>query len=130
VDAALERSLRRIMGNEYLVAQFRDICLRTLPTSFKKYDGAAQKWTDRHTALLQRFPAVLKDVYSDSERAGVQDGIRRISQQSLDTVSAAPVAARIKWCDRTTDELNGGALDLANDPAVSGPLVSYRAKSR
>jgi hypothetical protein len=128
IDPALEKSVLVLMGYENIVAEFQDICLKTLPTSFKKYDGAAQKWKERHADLLARYPAVLRDFYTPSIQAGLRSGSQNLTRKNMANIYSAPAAARIKWCDDNADSINAGSVDMVGKEHYTRPLLAYNPR--
>jgi len=111
-DPAALRALVAVMGLESLVDQFRDLCLKTLPTSFKRYDGAATSWKSRHQSVLARYPAVLQENLDSAQQSALRAEVNDRTRAMLAPVTAANAAQRIKWCDSSASEINSGQNDL------------------
>lgn len=126
IDPALEKGVFVLMGYESIVAEYLDLCLKTLPTSFKRYDGAAQKWKDRHAAVLARYPQVLRDHFNATEQAALRTGVQNRTRGTMAPVFAADTARKIKWCDDNAKELDAGKLDLAQNHAST--LLAYQGR--
>ena len=128
VDEALEKAVIGVMGYDDLVRQAEDVCMRTLPTSFKKYSAATNGWKQRNAVILSQQQRVLSQAFSASQRQVMQAGVRTRNQQMFAPILDAPAASKIKWCDQTVDEINNGAMDVHNKPNLSLPLTNYRPK--
>jgi hypothetical protein len=128
VDPALEKAVIGVMGYEDLVRLSEDVCMSTLPTSFKKYNAATDGWKQRNAAILSQRQRVFSQVFNASERQQIEAGVKARTQQMFAPIVNAPTASKIKWCDQTVDELNKGAMDMHNKPNLSTPLMSYRSK--
>lgn len=127
IDPALEKGVLVLMGYESIVVEFMDVCPKTLPTSYKKYDAAAQKWRDRHATLLARYPAVLRDFYSPAEQSALRSGTTNRTRGMMANIYTASSAAKIKWCDTNTDELDQGKLDMTGKDHFAQPILNYRS---
>jgi len=128
VDAVLEKAVTAVMGYDDLVRQAEDVCMRTLPTSFKKYSAATNGWKQRNAVILSQQQRVLSQAFSASQRQVMEAGVRTRNQQMFAPILSAPTASKIKWCDQTVDEINNGAMDVHNKPNLSMPLMNYRPK--
>jgi hypothetical protein len=128
-DPALEKAVVGVMGIADLVVQMEDLCSRTLPTSFKKYNGAAAGWNQRNAAVVAQQRRVLSDAFDASQRQRLELAAKEKNQQTLAPVLTAPMASKIKWCDQSVDEINRGGMDVHNRPNLSSPLMGYRSKS-
>ena len=125
-DPAALRGLYAFIGLESLVDQFRDLCLKTLPTSFKRYDGAAAAWKTRHEQVLARYPAVMQENLTSAQQSALRAEVNDRTRSMLAPVAAANVAQRIKWCDSSAAEINSGQNDLGQ--AHTHALMNYRKR--
>ena len=128
VDGAVKKAVIGVMGYDDLVRQAEDVCMRTLPTSFKKYSAATNGWKQRNAVILSQYQRVLSQAFSASQRQAMAASVRTRNQQMFAPILDAPVASKIKWCDQTADEINNGAMDVHNKPNLSLPLMNYRPK--
>lgn len=127
VDPALQKAVVAALANESLVAQMEDICLRTLPTSFKRYT-VSEAWKQRNVALLNKMRMVLADNFAGAQRVSINTAMKADVEKVLGPVDKATPAARTKWCDKSSDEVTKGVMDLAANPVVSQPLTAYKLK--
>lgn len=126
MDPALEKATLVLAGFESIVNEYADLCVKTLPTSFRKYQGAADDWRQRHATLLARQNAVMRDHFSPAQRASVRSALQAKTRGMMAQVQAANAAQRIKWCDDNTLEVTGGKVDLAANYAAT--LMAYQGK--
>lgn len=120
IDAGA-RSLAVLTNMELLVKNFEGTCLSTLPTSMKKYSGAADTWRGRHAQLLAKRDAALAHLTA-AQRRTVMDESSAFVQKMMQPVQKAQPAQRIQWCDHSAQEIMAGKLDRHQDPAVTEPL--------
>jgi hypothetical protein len=123
----LLRGLRVVLGNMRLVEQTSALCTSTLPTSFKRYDGAASLWKSRNGDVINQANAVLSAAFSDSERAQLEMAARQNTDSMLQVVRNADTARRIRWCDQSVGDISSGALDLMGMGGVD-VLMRYQAR--
>jgi len=128
IAPALEKSVLVLMGYESIVTEFQEACLATLSTSFEKYDGAAQKWKERHSELLVRYLAVLKDFYTAAEQEGLRSGARNRTRDMMASFYSAPAAAKAKWCDENADAIDAGSVDMVGKEQYTRPLLGYSSR--
>jgi hypothetical protein len=126
MDPILERALIRVMGYEDLLSRTEDVCLQTLPTSFKRYSAAASGWKQRHAALLAQYRKVMAEGVTDAQRERLEARVQDTNESNMAVVLGAPMSSKINWCDQSFKEIAAGKLDLHDDPGVAGPLMSYR----
>lgn len=125
IDPVLEKSVLVLMGYESIVAEFQDACLATLSTSFEKYDGAAQKWKDRHAAVLARYFVVLNDFYTPVEQERLRSGARNRTRDMMASFHSASAGAKARWCDENADAINAGSVDMLGKEQYMRPLLGY-----
>lgn len=124
---AAARSLGVLTSMEMLVKSFEDTCLAALPTSARKYSGAAEGWRDRHAQLLGKRDAALAHLTAAQRRVVAADG-RAFAQRMMQPVHQGDSDQRIKWCDHSADEIAAGKLDKHQDPKVKDPLDAIAAR--
>jgi hypothetical protein len=123
----LLKGLRVVLGNMTLVEQTSALCTSTLPTSFKRYDRAASLWKSRNGDVINQANAVLSSAFSGSERAQLEMAARQNTDSMLQVVRNADPARRIKWCDKSADDMSSGTLDLVRMGGVD-VLMRYQAR--
>jgi hypothetical protein len=128
VDPALEGAVIGVLGIEDLVQRTEKICTETLPTSFKRYAGAAEVWQSRNADLVSRAHRALSETFDASKRQMIVAGISARNDRSLAVVKQAQAAPRIRWCDQSTDEIANGTMDVRGKPKLSAPLLAYNAR--
>jgi hypothetical protein len=128
VDPAVEKAVIAVLALEDLAMQTEALCLRTLPTSFKRY-STVDGWRQRNAAILARAKLVLAEAFIPADRQLIETGVKGRNVQTLAPVVAAPTASRIKWCDESADEISSGRMDPNRKENLSTPLMSYKPKS-
>ena len=128
LDPVLERALTRVMAYEDLLKRTEQVCLRTLPTSFKKYSAAANSWKQRNAKIMEQYRKVMAEGVTDAQRRILEGRVQSTNEASMAVVVSAEQASRIKWCDQSYGEIGGGKMDLHDEPAVAGPLMGYQPK--
>ena len=127
-DAKLKGAVSGVLGTADVVRGTLDLCTRTLPTSYKRYSGSADGWTQRNATTLSQARSVLSQAFTPSERQEIEAAIRVVSEQNFARVVNAPMASKITWCDRSIDEISKGVLDVYNNPRLTSPLINYRSR--
>lgn len=122
----LLNGLAVVLGNMALVDQTSALCGATLPTSAKKYDGAASLWKSRNGDVINRANAVLASALSNAERAELDMVARQRTDALLQVVKADDTQRRITWCDKSAGEMSSGSMDLARMSGVDA-VLRYRA---
>lgn len=126
-DPALARAVAAGLAHESLVTQMEDICLRTLPTSSKRYT-VSEAWKQRNVALLNKMRMVLADNFAGAQRVAINADMKAEVEKTLGPVDKATPAARIKWCDKSSDEVASGVMDLAVKANIAQPLNAYKLR--
>jgi hypothetical protein len=126
LDPAVDKAMVGVMGMEDLVRQTEDLCLRTLPTSFKRYNTAAANWKQRNAAVVAQQRRVLSEAFDASKRQLIEAAVKAGNQKNLAPILNAPTFSKIKWCDQSSDEINSGVMDVHNKPNLASPLLNYR----
>ena len=129
-NLALEGAIIGVLGIEDIVKHTEELCIKTLPTSLRKYSDAASDWRQRNAAIVTRAHQVLGKnfdvVYGAGSEQRLQMAIRDKNVGMFEPIVIAPAAARIKWCDQSVEEMQNGAMDVYDKPKLSEPLLSYR----
>lgn len=126
-DPALEQAVIGVLGIEDLVRRTETTCLNALPTQAKKYLGAAERWRQRNGDTVSQAKRALAQAFAAQHRQVIETSIRSNNQQQLSGVTSAPMASKISWCDRSSEEIANGAMDVHNKQKFISPLQNYRA---
>lgn len=126
LDPAMEKAALALLSLESIISEFVELCTATLPTSSKTYLGAADQWRQRHSGLMARQQAVLRDHFSPAEQAGVRSGAKNKTRGMMAPVFAAATARKIKWCDDNAVEIATGKVDLSAPNASQ--LMAYQGR--
>ena len=110
------------LGYEDLVNRAEDLCIKALPTSMARYSAATQGWHTRNVAWVSSARQVLTTSFDAPTQGLVRARIDAYNASQLQQVQRADQHARIKWCDRSMDEIQGGVMDLGGKPVIAGPL--------
>ena len=129
VDPSVEKAVIGVLGLEDVVRQMEALCTRTLPTSMKRYGGAADGWKQRNGVIVTRARKVLADAFNPTTRNMIEVGIKTRNENTLAPVNSAPAAKRIEWCDKSSDDIARGVMDAFNKDKLSQPLAAYRMKA-
>ncbi len=127
-DRLVEGAVIGVLGIDDLVRRTEDLCTRTLPTSYKRYSSATDGWKQRNAAVVSQAHRVLSQAFTLSERQNIEAGLLAMNEQKFARVVDAPRASKISWCDRSTDEIGSGAMDVHGNPNLAPPLMSYRLR--
>ena len=116
----------RVLGVRALHTQARDQCIRTLPTSFKRYDDAYTEWERRNQAVLAKAERITSSHLNEQGRARVLSAAEGEAGKLLSKVFSPSVATahRIAWCDQTAKEQIQGKSDVTDrmGPGPAGGL--------
>ncbi len=125
---ALEGAIIGVMGMESLVLQTEQACVNTLPTSMKRYSGAATGWRERNAGLISQQRRLLATVFDADKRRLIVMGIKNKNDNAFVPFKTANMAAKINWCDQSMKEIESGAMDVFNNPKLAPPIMNYQAK--
>lgn len=125
IDPAVEGAIIGVLGIEDLVRQTEDICLKALPTSFKRYSGAADGWRQRNAAMVRQARQALAKEFSAAEGRLIESGIQTKNRGMFAPVLNASMKAKIDWCDQSAGEMEKGGMDVNSKPKLYGPLKNY-----
>jgi hypothetical protein len=130
IDPALEVAVTGVLGVEDIVKHTEELCIKTLPTSFRKYSDASTDWQRRNAAIVTRAHQLVSKNFDATYGVGTEqrlkDAIRIRTAAMFEPIASAPMASRIKWCDRSADEMASGVMDVYDKPKLSEPLLAYR----
>lgn len=127
IDPALGEAVIGVLGFEDIVKQTENLCIATLPTSFKKYGGAADGWRQRNAAVLQQQRMISAQAFTAAQRSTIGNVVKTKNAEQLAPVLKAPTASKIKWCDQSADEMNRGVLDFSKHQTWINTLGNWRA---
>ncbi|MDP2228175.1 MAG: DUF4124 domain-containing protein [Moraxellaceae bacterium] len=130
LDQALQKALLGVAISEDAVNKMEKLCVSTLPTSFKKYNGAAESWRKRNANLISRQRAVLQEVSDASGQQRLNAIASAEIEKKMVTVRKASMAQRIAWCDQSAAELSSGKMDIHNSAMFAPPLLNYKSTRR
>lgn len=130
IEPALEGAVIGVLGYEDLITQTEALCLKTLPSSYRKYSDAAADWRSRNAAIVMRAHQLISKNFDATYGAGTEqrlkDAIRAKNIGLFEPIVNAPTASRIKWCDKSAEEMSSGTMDVYDKPKLSEPLLAYR----
>ncbi len=129
VDPSVEKAVIGVLGLEDVVRQMEVLCVRTLPTSMKRYGGAVDGWKKRNDMIVFRARQVLADAFNPTMRNMIEVGIKTRNENTLAPFHNAPMAKRIEWCDKSSDDIARGVMDAHNKDKLTQPLATYRMKA-
>lgn len=117
-------ALANVMGMSHLISSTRDFCVATLPTSFKRYSGAAVAWQQRNAVVVAKKDRILSVSDRNLIASALNGDMVRMTEDMMRPVKGAGTAEKIKWCDSTIDAVDRGVLDLAGRASIA-PLMNY-----
>ena len=130
IEPALEGAVIGVLGIEDIVKHTEELCIKALPTSFRKYSDASGDWQRRNAAIVTRAHQLVSKNFDATYGAGTEqrlkEAIRTKNAAMFEPIASAPMASRIKWCDHSADEMASGAMDVYDKPKLSEPLLAYR----
>lgn len=121
------RALANVMGMSHLVSSARDFCVATLPASYQRYSSAMLGWQQRNAAVVAKKDRVLSMSDRNLIGAALNADMLRMTDGMLLSVKQGSTAEKIKWCDKTIEDVDRGMLDLAGRASIA-PLMNYRIK--
>ena len=125
---ALADAIGGALSMDSLVKQTEDLCIATLPTSMKKYSGAAADWRKRNGQLVAQARQILRQEMQEPARQRVEQEVAAQVKGMMKPVQDAPWVSRIKWCDQSVQEMGSAAMDLAGKEKIAGPLANFKPK--
>ncbi len=127
-DDVLEGAVIGVMGMESLVLQTEEACVNILPTSMRRYTGAASAWRERNAPLIAQQRRLLATAFDADKRRLIVMGIKNRNDGAFMPFKAANAISKIKWCDQSMKEIENGAMDVFNNPKLAPPIMNYKAK--
>jgi hypothetical protein len=124
----VEQAVAGVLSLSELFRRSEEVCSRGLAPGSKRYPIVLAKWRERNATFLKKQQKILMEVISPALRAALQSAVDEKNDKVLQPVSAAQPGVRAKWCDKGFDDLDAGMHDIANNPALSVPLITYTAR--
>lgn len=117
-------AVANVMGMSHLVSSTRDFCVATLPASLKRYSSAAIAWEQRNAAVVAKKNRVLSMSDRNLVGSALSGDMLRLIEDMMRPIKQAGTAERIKWCDKTIEDVDRGVLDLVGRASIT-PLMNY-----
>jgi hypothetical protein len=125
--AALLPAMRMATDTTTLIDRSVDLCILSMPQSFRRYIGAQDAWKTRNAGVTRRLNAVLSDIASGDDRLRLEQEALERSSARLHAVRTLAPAQRATWCDKTAADIDAGKLDLAGMAGMR-PLLQFEAR--
>ena len=117
-------AVANVMGMSHLVSSTRDFCVAILPASFRRYSSAAVAWQQRNAVVVAKKNRLLSMSDRNLMAAALSGDMARMTEEMMRPVKQSGTAEKIKWCDKTIEDVDRGLLDLAGRPSIA-PLMNY-----
>lgn len=117
-------AVANVMGMSHLVSSTRDFCIATLPASLRRYSSAAVGWQQRNATVVAKKNKVLSMSDRDLVASALSGDMLRLTEDMMRPIKQAGTAERIKWCDKTIEDVDRGVLDLVGRASIT-PLMNY-----
>lgn len=117
-------AVANVMGMSHLVSSTRDFCVATLPASLKRYSTAAIAWEQRNAVVVAKKNRVLSMSDRNLVASALSGDMLRLTEDMMRPIKQAGTAERIKWCDKTIEDVDRGVLDLVGRASIT-PLMNY-----
>lgn len=117
-------AVANVMGMSHLVSSTRDFCVATAPASLKRYSTAATGWQQRNAVVVAKKNKVLSMSDRDLVASALSGDMLRLTEDMMRPIKQAGTAERIKWCDKTIEDVDRGVLDLVGRASIT-PLMNY-----
>ncbi len=127
IDPALGEAVIGVLGFEDIVKQTENLCIASLPTSFKKYRAAADSWRQRNAGVLQQQRMISAQAFTATQRATMENAVKTKNAEQMAPVLKAPTASKIKWCDQSAEEMDRGVLDFSKRQQWISALGNWRS---
>ncbi|NHZ92944.1 DUF4124 domain-containing protein [Massilia sp. CCM 8733] len=109
-----------------VAAKFEPVCSRAAPQN-KKFVTAANGWTQRNSSFIEKQRRALADM-APSRRTALQGEVAAKIHEAMTDVLAQGAAGQVRWCEKATIDMSGGANDVVNNAEVAMPLITYKPK--
>ena len=117
-------AVANVMGMSHLVTSASDFCVATSPAATKRYSGAALAWQQRNALVVAKKNRILSMSDRNLIASALSGDMLRMTEDMMRPVRNAGAAERVKWCDKTIEDVDRGVLDL-NGRASIAPLMNY-----
>jgi hypothetical protein len=117
-------AVANVMGMSHLVSTARDFCVAAAPASLKRYSSAATAWQQRNAVVVAKKDKVLSVSDRGLIGSALSGDMRQLTEDMMRPIKQAGIAERIKWCDKTIEDVDRGMLDLVGRASIS-PLMNY-----
>lgn len=117
-------AVANVMGMSHLISSARDFCVAAVPASFKRYSNAAVGWQQRNAVVVAKKNRVLSTSDRHLMASALSGDMARLTDDMMRPVKQAGAAERIKWCDKTIEDVDRGVLDLVGRASIT-PLMNY-----
>lgn len=122
-NPGLVAGIASVLDTSELVSQSVQICSK-LPNP-KSYLAAGDAWSLRNGAVLKQHRGVFDELYPSSDQASLKKGITERVGKTMEPVASANEPSRIKWCDKSMEEIRAGKMDLAGKEGIDA-LMAYK----
>ncbi|NHZ44994.1 DUF4124 domain-containing protein [Massilia aquatica] len=109
-----------------VAAKFEPVCSKATVQS-KKFVTAANGWTLRNSSFIEKQRRALADM-APARRTAVQNEVAAKIHEAMAEVLAQGTAGQVRWCEKATIDMSGGANDVVNNADVAMPLITYKPK--
>jgi hypothetical protein len=123
VPLEVEQAVAGVLGLSELFRRSEDLCSKSVPG--QRYANSLGKWRERNASFLQKEKHILMTVLTPTLRAALQAAVNEKNDKVLAPVASAQPAARQKWCEKGFDDVDSGMHDVANNAALSIPLITF-----
>jgi hypothetical protein len=117
-------AVANVMGMSHLVISARDFCIATSPAAVKRYSDAAIAWQLRNATVVAKKNRILAMSDRGLVASALSGDMLRLTDDMMRPVRQAGTAERIKWCDKTIQDVDRGMLDLVGRASIA-PLMNY-----
>ena len=94
---------------------------------FDLYSSAAVGWQQRNAIVMAKTSHVMSMSDRSLISSALEGSTARKTDEMLLPVKNAGAAEKIKWCEKTIEDVDRGLLDLRGRASIA-PLMSYTLK--
>ncbi len=123
----LEEAVSAVMLLAEVAKRFEPLCSAN-PVSAKQYSVAVNGWRTRNANFISQHARILMEVLDPIRRSALQAKVNARITEALAQVSSLNPSWRSKWCERAVLDMTSGTNDVANNPTVAVPLITYKFK--
>lgn len=124
-DPQLIEALVAIQGYEALVQGYLDTCGGMMPSSQPRFGAAARAWRQNNAQTLRNSSELGANLLTAAQLDAIRSAGQSRASTILAPVNAASNNPRVKWCDESTDALNGSLLNLDTKADINRGLDRY-----